>query len=341
MFERNISMAIIQISAIQHRSGNLVDLPQLNEAELGFATDTKQLFIGKTVNTIENIEVLTSYSQISFSQIDGASGNWNISNVQSGQMITYDTASNSWVNVGGNVDQPGNSSLYADHGIHLGNIANVKLGGVGSNGYVIKTDGTGNLSWSTVGNSALGVFPDLFMNGNIIPIANITYDLGNSTNRFKDIYLSNSTIYLGDQSISADSARIILSGGLAVTKGADLAEYYLADKYYEPGTVLEFGGEKEVTIAEDETTRVAGVVSTDPAYVMNTNIEGKNVVMIALQGRTPCKVRGKIRKGDMLCSGGDGYARPTFNPKMGTIIGKSLEDFDGGVGIIEIAVGRL
>lgn len=335
-------MAIIQVSGIQHRSGNLVDLPQLNEAELGFATDTKQLFIGKTVNTVENIEVLTSYSQISFSQIDGAANsNILVTDVQQGQVLVYDTSSNSFINVGGNSSQPANSSLYSNHGIHLGNISNVKMGGIGSNGYILKTDGSGNLSWSTVGNSTLGTFPDLFIQGNIIPTANITYDLGNNTNRFKDIYLSNSTIYLGDQSISADSARIILSGGLAVTKGADLAEYYQSDMYYEPGTVLEFGGSKEVTLASDETTRVAGVVSTNPAYVMNTNIEGEHVVMIALQGRVPCKVRGKIEKGDMLCSGGDGYARPTFNPKMGTIIGKSLEDFNDGVGIIEIAVGRL
>lgn len=121
---------------------------------------------------------------------------------------------------------------------------------------------------------------------------------------------------------------------------ADLAEYYEADTIYEPGTVLEFGGEKEVTLASDETTRVAGVVSTDPAYAMNTKCPGISTP-IALQGRVPCKVRGTIRKGDMMVSGGNGYARPTFAPKLGTIIGKALENFDGADGIIEIAVGRL
>jgi hypothetical protein len=121
---------------------------------------------------------------------------------------------------------------------------------------------------------------------------------------------------------------------------ADLAEYYVSDLDYEPGTVLEFGGEYEVTVAEDETTRVAGVVSTNPAYVMNSNLEGKHVVPVALTGRVPCKVRGNIRKGDMMISGGDGFARPTHSPKMGTIIGKALENFNGE-GIIEIVVGRL
>ena len=121
---------------------------------------------------------------------------------------------------------------------------------------------------------------------------------------------------------------------------ADLAEYYEADEYYEPGTVLAFGGDKEVTLAEDGTARVAGVVSTDPAYAMNAKCPGK-AVAIALQGRVPTKVRGLIHKGDMMVSGGNGFARPSTSPQMGTVIGKALEDFDGIEGVIEVAVGRL
>ena len=121
---------------------------------------------------------------------------------------------------------------------------------------------------------------------------------------------------------------------------ADLAEYYEADSEYEAGTVLAFGGNKEVTIAEDETTKVAGVVSTNPAYVMNSACVGEYIVAIALQGRVPCKVRGTILKGDMLVSGGDGYARPTVHPIIGSIIGKALQNFEGE-GVIEVAVGRL
>ena len=70
-------MSILQISKIQQRSGNLVDLPQLDEAEFGWASDNRRLFIGKTTPN-ENIEVLTGYSQISFDQIDGSVGNLNI-----------------------------------------------------------------------------------------------------------------------------------------------------------------------------------------------------------------------------------------------------------------------
>ena len=122
---------------------------------------------------------------------------------------------------------------------------------------------------------------------------------------------------------------------------ADLAENYVADRDYEPGTVLAFGGDFEVTLAEDATRAVAGIVSTTPAYLMNSECKGKHVVALALQGRVPCKVRGNIRKGDILISGGDGYARPSNNPQLGTVVGKALENFDGIRGVIEVAAGRM
>lgn len=139
-----------------------------------------------------------------------------------------------------------------------------------------------------------------------------------------------------------------ISGNWLLTDGskleatyADLAEYYIADAPYEPGTVLEFGGEFEVTVAQDGTRRVAGVVSTNPAYTMNSKLKGENVVAIALTGRVPVKVRGKIQKGDMMVASGSGYARPDHNPILGSVIGKALEDFEGAEGVIEVVVGRL
>ena len=133
-------MSIIQISKIQQRAGNLVDLPQLDEAEIGFASDAKRVFIGKTTSGLENIEVLTSYSDITFSQIDGAVGNLNISNatVGAGQVLAYDGSN--WVNRGGD----------AGGLVDLGEISNVAIDG-GSIGYTIETDGLGNLSWTPKG----------------------------------------------------------------------------------------------------------------------------------------------------------------------------------------------
>ena len=75
---------------------------------------------------------------------------------------------------------------------------------------------------------------------------------------------------------------------------------------------------------------------------MNSECVGEFVTGIALQGRVPCKVQGKIRKGDMLISGGDGYARPAqYQPLIGSVIGKALENHTGGDGVITVVVGRI
>ena len=124
---------------------------------------------------------------------------------------------------------------------------------------------------------------------------------------------------------------------------ADLAECYLADADYEPGTVMDFGGDLEVTLSTtDSSKRVSGVVSTNPAHVMNSGLTGDHVVTVALIGRVPVKVTGVIRKGDLMVSAGNGRARACTiaSPKVGTIIGKALENFDGGEGTIEIVIGK-
>jgi hypothetical protein len=632
-------MAILQISKIQQRSGNLVDLPQLDDAEFGWANDAKRLFIGKATPN-ENIEVLTSYSAISFSQVDGAVGNLNISNVTlaEGQVLTYNGTD--WVNRGGNV-----GGL-----ITLGDAGNVKLTG-GAIGYVLQTDGTGNLSWAPKGTLVSGILnvtkattavvktlsDNFFTNGsqvtildpqgmnqlagniyyanvltsttfglytgfsgnvfsgpvnstsfntysyttvsattvstNVITVANSSpftvgapvkfvgnmstsnisntatyfvqskpnatslkisttsdanianvvplqttsgltaevYQVGgqvvstigsgvalsaaggtNTTVQYNDsgslqgsgaftfnsgnglltltgnanvgnlnatgvstatrfisnvatgtapfvvssttqvanlsaatagtattagtvttaaqpnitsvgtltgltvtatitgsvtgsaatagtvttaaqpnitslgtltslsvtgnitggnVYANSGTIGAGNVlttalSTGANTTAGSLTGNWTLTAGsrlqstyADLAEYYEADQEYLPGTVLMFGGDKEVTIAEDVTNRVAGVVSTNPAYVMNNTCPGL-LTAIALQGRVPCKVKGSISKGDMLVSGGNGFAKSTQFPMIGTVIGKALQDFSGVEGVIEVAVSR-
>jgi len=124
---------------------------------------------------------------------------------------------------------------------------------------------------------------------------------------------------------------------------ADLAENYLADADYEEGTVLDFGGNLEITQSTtDHSRKIAGVVSLHPASLMNSALEGDHVTAVALQGRVPVKVQGTIRKGDMMVSAGNGRARAEADPKMGSVLGKALEDFDGtGEGIIEVVVGRV
>lgn len=123
---------------------------------------------------------------------------------------------------------------------------------------------------------------------------------------------------------------------------ADLAEMYCADADYAPGTVLSFGGSQEVTISSIASdARVAGVVSTNPAHLMNSTLHCDCAVALALTGRVPTLVTGSVRKGDMMITAGNGHAQACATPAMGTVIGKALEDFDGETGTIEIVVGRM
>jgi hypothetical protein len=121
---------------------------------------------------------------------------------------------------------------------------------------------------------------------------------------------------------------------------ADLAEMYAADASYAPGTVLSFGGANEVTKSNiDSDRRVAGVVSTNPSYIMNAGQVGDNVVAVALTGRVPTSVTGSVTKGDLMVSNGDGTARAEADPRVGTVIGKALADSEGNT-VIEVVVGR-
>jgi hypothetical protein len=122
---------------------------------------------------------------------------------------------------------------------------------------------------------------------------------------------------------------------------ADLAEKYIADAEYAPGTVVVFGGDKEVTVTSTDADRaVAGVVSTNPSYIMNAGLEADYVATVALTGRVPTRVTGTVRKGDLMVSAGNGLARAEQDPRVGTVIGKALENHEGTEGVIEVVVGR-
>ena len=127
---------------------------------------------------------------------------------------------------------------------------------------------------------------------------------------------------------------------------ADVAEKYLADQSYASGTVVEIGGPAEITHSTSfASTRVAGVISANPALIMNSAAEGEHVVAVALLGRVPCRVAGRIRRGDLLCSSaiaGHAVSLPADQYRPGAVIGKALEDHDqDGTGMIEVLVGRL
>lgn len=124
---------------------------------------------------------------------------------------------------------------------------------------------------------------------------------------------------------------------------ADLAERFEADAVYEPGTVVELGGDKEVTAVKEELSdNVFGVVSTDPAYLMNNGTGNADThPAIALAGRVPVKVTGVVHKNDRLVSAGNGMARAAVKGEITAFnsIGRSLSNkSDEGIGIVEAIV---
>ena len=172
--------------------------------------------------------------------------------------------------------------------------------------------------------------------------ANSTLDMYSNNNVLKLKSLQTSGTSDSDTGTIQGTWTLTGSSKLQATY-ADLAEWYSADEEYEPGTVLIFGGEAEVTTTKlFEDRRVAGVVTTDPAYTMNQGLEGTRAC-IALIGRTPVKVLGTVKKGDLLTTASvPGYACKAMDPKFGTIIGKALADkTDPGMGVVEVAVGRM
>jgi hypothetical protein len=147
------------------------------------------------------------------------------------------------------------------------------------------------------------------------------------------------TTTTGDTIAARDAAGDIYArffqGTATSANYADLAEKYLADADYAPGTVVSIGGEKEVTASRSGDI-VLGVVSTNPAYMMNSELEGGTY--IALKGRVPVKVSGPVNKGNALIAGADGCGVQSMDPSCRAFAVALETNLDPGVKIIEAAV---
>jgi len=178
---------------------------------------------------------------------------------------------------------------------------------------------TGNLTSTGANTMGTLVMGGTLTSKGILPDTNATYNIGSVSHGYDTVYAK------------ATSAQY-----------ADLAEVYEADAEYDVGTVVIFGGDKEITISNiGSDTRVAGVISENPAYLMNDNATG---LPVALIGKVKCKVVGSIKKGDMLVthSQHSGVARKGSDPVVGSAIGKAIEDYDSTeIGTINIVVGRI
>lgn len=197
----------------------------------------------------------------------------------------------------------------------------LEIAGSGAANVVVHstTTSTSTTTGALVVRGGSGFSGNIFTSGWIIPSGNVTQNLGSTTAWWNLVY-----------------------GRSVQAQYADLAENYVTDKNYVPGTVVVFGGDAEITATTtDHDPRVAGVISTDPAYLMNAATTGQPV---ALTGRVPCMVLGPVDKGDRLVTSKmSGVAQRLIDSRYtpGCIFAKSLEKIERSeVKLIEVAVGR-
>ena len=182
---------------------------------------------------------------------------------------------------------------------------------------------TGTVTGGTLTDGTFSVSGGSMTAGNITSVSNNNYNIGSSGNKWNTIYATT------------------FNGTATQAQYADLAEIYASDQQYEAGTVVKIGGDAEITQTESHAdTEVFGVVSTNPAYLMNSEAQG---VPVALAGRVPVKVIGKVAKGERLVSSdvpGVAWGVADEDVSLQAIIGRSLEDkTDGDQGIIEVVIG--
>ena len=218
-----------------------------------------------------------------------------------------------------------------------------------------------DFSGLTIGDSndpyEVGYFNTVSFSNIISSSNNISIDVDNVS--FEgNIVVDGDTIFNGDvnfpgavtlSSITTGGSSIpgTVTGTWTLTAGstfeatyADLAENFRPDEHYDPGTVVKLGGDEEITICDSvHCSDVFGVISQNPAYIMNAG----GGIPVALQGRTPVKLIGSVKKGDRLVTAGQaGYAMALkddkyYDPRI--VIGRALEDADYDQGTVMAVIG--
>jgi hypothetical protein len=213
-----------------------------------YIIDETQGFVFANVSTTGNVtaNALTVNNSATISGGLGLTGNLVVGSGTSGNIsgINYIFA-NSVITSANNILNGLTVTTSATVGTTLsvaGGIQNTPIGNA--------TASTANLTSFTV--TGLSYHNGNVITNNILPFGNANANIGSGALQYNTIFAK------------ATSAQY-----------ADLAEIYASDNYYEPGTVVVFGGEKEITITTvSHDTRVAGVISTDPAYLMNSSHDG-------------------------------------------------------------------
>ena len=334
----NVTGGNVLTSGLISATGNITGGNILGGANVNATTHT-----GTTVNVTGNI----TGGNLLTGGLISATGNITGGNILGGANVNATTHTGTTVSVtgnitGGNILGGANVNATTHTGTTVSVTANITGGNILTAGLIsatgsITTAGDISITGNIVDGAALSIITS--SNGNITLAPNGT-----------GVVVVNTDIRNGQASgtgnIGASGATFNTIFARATSaQYADLAELYEADKQLDAGHVVEFGGDKEIQkSSSSHSTQVAGIVSTNPSYLMNSALTAEFKTAVALTGRVPCYVVGTISKGDRLVASdipGVATVLDVTKYQPGCIIGKSLEDYSSQVmGKIEVAVGR-
>jgi len=357
-------LGVASAGTTQFRSRNLLDTLGSNHAVIEAIVDGEVIYIISADEFTLNVSnSITGFSVIK----KGITLIYSSSGVTSTDHVYWGTASNSLkLNGLQSSDFVLSSSAafaglvsFADAGFRVGNDNDLRVFISGGDTPTIQNQVGNTIVFQTTSASVTRT-PLKLVAEDILPGVDSFSDLGSSSLKFATVFANsfNGTATQADSlSVSgtyraaavAATANTIAardsSGNLTATlfqgtataaRYADLAEKYLTDREYEPGTVVTVGGSAEVraTVFGD---RAIGVVSTQPAYMMNSELEGGTY--IALKGRVPCKVTGSVRKGDRLIGTENGTAIAASFHQHPDAFAMALEDNQNtDVKIVEVII---
>jgi hypothetical protein len=226
----------------------------------------------------------------------------------------------------------GSLAVQNNNGLTVGASNDFTVNVSTSNIYLQNNDSNGN------------IYVQVNKSGTITPAVVIAGATTNATFSGSILPATNNNLNIGSPSFVYNTVYATTFSGTATTaEYADISERFEADTKYSPGTVVSLGGAKEITRVIDELSEdVFGVISTRPAVMMNHGAGSDEThPHVAVAGRVPVNVIGKIKKGDRLVSAGNGLARAAAKHEMTAfnVIGRSLESKDTlGEGIVEAIV---
>ena len=300
-----------------------------------------------STSTFGSVQVtgnLSANNITAVNNVNGANGQFTNISVSSTANISSGTANIGTGNIGTlftqSINAGSNTTALSMTGVVTSNGAGTANSVAGTSVWVTG----GNLMVSGAGNVGIKINPNYFydLSGNVISLT------GSYSNANVALYLPTFTGIFGNTDATAtfrgsnittgsSSNAGTITGNWSLSSGsrlnatyADLAERFEADTYYDPGTVVEMGGDKEITaVQNDLSEEVFGVVSDTAAYLMNSGA-GSDITHppIAVGGRVKVKVTGKVKKGERLVSAGQGIARAALAGEATAfnIIGRSLEN---------------